>query len=107
LKYNIFGGMAVDGNTGYVGTLMGKLFTIDLTNGHVLSVFEGDGYKKNKARYFDQSDQHLPEVFRIFGNFENVITMYRELGAVFSTPVVAGNHVIYGGADGIVYCLEK
>jgi eukaryotic-like serine/threonine-protein kinase len=107
LKYNIFGGMAVDGNRGYVGTLMGKLFTIDLINGNVMSVFEGDGYKANKDRYFDRSDQHLPQALSIFGNFENVLTMYRELGAVFSTPVVIGNQVIYGGADGILYCLEK
>ena len=107
LNYNIFGGMAVDGNRGYVGTLMGKLFTIDLTNGNILSVFEGESYKVNKAKYFDKSDQYLPQVLRIFGNFENVLTMYRELGGVFSTPALVNNRVIYGGADGILYCLEK
>jgi outer membrane protein assembly factor BamB len=107
VKYNIFGSMALSEGMGYVGTLMGKMFGIDLKTGAVKWIFEGDGYKTNKKKYFDDEDKHPEKVLEKFDNFENVVRMYNELGGVFSTPVVTSDYIVYAGADGGVYCLAR
>jgi outer membrane protein assembly factor BamB len=99
--------MALSEGMGYVGTLMGKMFGIDLKTGAVKWIFEGDGYKTNKKKYFDDEDKHPEKVLEKFDNFENVVRMYNELGGVFSTPVVTSDYIVYAGADGGVYCLAR
>ncbi|SRR5260221_994063 len=107
VKYNIFGGMVMSKSMGYFGTLMGKLFGIDLKTGVIKWTFEGDGYKKHKGKYFTAEDKHLDTIVPTLGNFDNLLKMYQELGAVFSTPSINNDYIIYAGADGIVYCLER
>lgn len=107
VKYNIFGSMALSEGMGYVGTLMGKLFGIDLKTGSIKWTFEGDGYKNNKSKYFDEKDTHPEKVLAKFGNFDNVLRMYQELGGVFSTPAITNDYLVYTGADGYVYCLSR
>ena len=107
LKYNIFGGMALSESMGYVGTLMGKLFGIDLKSGAIKWVFEGDGYKNNKKKYFTHEDKHPENVLAKFDNFDEVLKMYRELGGIFSTPAITADHIVFTGADGFVYCIGR
>lgn len=107
VKYNIFGGMALSESMGYVGTLMGKVFGLDLKTGAIKWEFDGDGYKKNKDKYFNKEDKHPDSVLPSLGNFQNVIAMYNKLGAVFSTPAVSNDYIVFTSADGAVYCLER
>lgn len=107
LKYNIFGGMAIGESMGYVGTLMGKLFGIDLKTGSIKWVFEGEGFKKNGSKYFDKEDKHLEKAVAKFGNFDEVLKMYKELGGIFSTPALTNDYIVFAGADGLIYCLGK
>ncbi len=107
LKYNIFGGMALSESMGYVGTLMGKVFGIDLKTGAIKWTFEGDGYKNNKKRFFDKDDKHPEAVLAKFDNFDEVVKMYHDLGGIFSTPAITSDHMVFTGADGFVYCLGR
>lgn len=106
LKYNIFGNLTVSEKIGFVGTLMGKLFCLDLTTGNVLWIFEGDGYKTNKKKYFNDKDEHPESLYPMFSDFTKVLKMYEDLGAFFSTPVVVSGLIIVAGADGMLYALE-
>jgi eukaryotic-like serine/threonine-protein kinase len=108
LKYNIFGAMKViEGNVGLVGTLMGKLFAIDLNTGKILWTFEGESYKKNRNEYFTASEEHKPEALSKFSDFSMVVKMYHDLGAIFGSPACSGNVIIYAGTDGMVYTLSR
>lgn len=107
VKYNIFGGMALSESMGYVGTLMGKVFGIDLKTGAVKWTFEGEGYKNNKKRFFDKDDKHPESVLAKFDNFDEVLKMYHDLGGIFSTPVVTDDQLLFAGADGYIYCLGR
>lgn len=107
LKYNIFGGMAVGNSMGYVGTLIGKLYGIDLKRGEVKWAFEGEGYRTNREKYFDDNDQHLQTALAKFGNFDEVLKMYRDMGAIFSTPALTASAIVVAAADGHVYCLSR
>jgi outer membrane protein assembly factor BamB len=107
VKYNIFGGMALSESMGYVGTLMGKVFGIDLKTGAIKWTFEGDGYKNNKKRFFDKDDKHPEAVLTKFDNFDEVVKMYHDLGGIFSTPAIASDYMVFTGADGFVYCLGR
>jgi eukaryotic-like serine/threonine-protein kinase len=107
VKYNIFGGMALSESMGYVGTLMGKVFGIDLKTGAIKWTFEGDGYRNNKKKYFNTEDKHPDRVLEKFDNFDEVVKMYHDLGGIFSTPAVTSDHIVYTGADGFIYCLGR
>jgi outer membrane protein assembly factor BamB len=107
LGFNIFGGMAVVNKTGYTGTLMGKLFAIDLSTGKVIRKFTTDGYEKHNRKYFQKDDNFFVEnIGQLLPNGNAILKMYEELGAVFSQPVVAGNKIIFGANDGTIYCVE-
>lgn len=107
VKYNIFGGFAVSQTVGYVGTLMGKLYGIDLKTGAILWSFDGEGYKANGKKYFNAEGKHPDAVLSTFGNFSEVVKMYGALGAIFSTPALTSDRLIFTAADGWTYCLGK
>lgn len=107
VKYNIFGGMAVSGSMGYFGTLAGKIFGIDLKTGAIKWTFEGDGYKNNKNKYFTAEEKHPDKVLAKFANFEELLKVYYELGAVFSTPAITNDYLVFTAADGSLYCLGR
>lgn len=92
---------------GYVGTLMGKVFGIDLKTGAMKWTFEGDGYKNKKKKYFDAEDNHPEKVLEKFDNFDNVLRIYTDLGGVFSTPLVTNDYLVFTAVDGYVYCLAR
>jgi outer membrane protein assembly factor BamB len=92
---------------GYVGTLMVKVFGIELKTGAIKWEFDGDGYKKYGKDYFDKEDKHPDRVLATLGNFENVIKMYHHLGSIFSTPAISNDFIVITSYDGFVYCLER
>ena len=92
---------------GYVGTLMGKLFGVDLKTGAIAWTFEGEGFKNNGQKYFNAESRHPDAVLSKFGNFSEVLKMYGELGAIFSTPAVTNDNIVFTASDGWVYCLGR
>jgi outer membrane protein assembly factor BamB len=107
LGFNIFGGMTIVNNTGYTGTLMGKLFAIDLSTGNVTKTFNTNGYEKYKRKYFQKDDNLFVEnIGQLLPNGDAILKMYEELGAVFSQPVVAGTKIVFAANDGTIYCID-
>ena len=47
LNFNIFGKLAVADSVGYIGTLLGKVYGIDLRSGAIMWTFATDGYEQN------------------------------------------------------------
>lgn len=106
-KFNIFGGCAFGPTTVHFGTLMGRVFGLDRKTGAVRWTFNTEGSRQNHARYFKPDDTFRDDIFAILPTYDDFLLMYYRLGAVFSAPVVAGNRLLVGSADGAVYCLES
>lgn len=107
LNFNIFGKIAVTDTIGYVGTLMGKLFGIDVRTGTVVSTFVTDGYEANHLKYFKPDDSFRDDIFEIVKSDEAFIDVEYEMGAIFSTPAISGELLIVTSADGTIYCLRR
>ena len=107
LGFNIFGGMAIDGQSGYIGTLMGKLFCVDLRTGGIEWTFRTDGYKKYAGKYFQEDDRFfVANIGALLPNGNAMLKMYEQLGAVFSQPLELGGKILFASNDGTLYCLE-
>mgnify|MGYP002784067942 CR=1 FL=1 len=106
-KFNVFGGCAFGPTTVHFGTLMGKIFGLDQKTGAVRWVFATEGYRQHRARYFKPDDTFRDDIRSVIGSYDEFLVMYLRLGAVFSAPVVVGNRLLAGSADGAVYCLES
>lgn len=106
LGFNNFAALAVHERRGYTGTLNGKVFCVDLTSGEILWTFHTDGYRRFASRYFQKDDRYFVEhIGKLLPNGDAILQMYRELGAVFSSPAIEGRRLYVGSADGTVYCL--
>lgn len=107
VKFNVFGAPAIADTSVFIGTLMGKLFGIDRRTGAILWTYETEAYKRNKARYFTENDVYRNDIQQIIRKGEDFITMYYDLGAFFSSPVITGNKLIISSTDGAIYCFNK
>lgn len=108
VQFNIFGPAVAANSMLYFGTLMGKVHGLDRTTGAIRWTFKTDGYQANHARYFPSEDNIVKDDF--YGRVqtpEGYIAALYQLGAVFSSPVIAGNLLIFSSTDGRVYCLRK
>lgn len=106
-QFNIFGGMSFSGASGYFGTLMGKVFSLELKTGAVRWTFTTDGYRQNRERYFKPDDTFRPDIGSIIRVPEDFLQLYYRMGAIFSAPAISDKRIIIGSADGTVYCLEE
>jgi len=107
VSFNIFGGCAITKSMGCFGTLLGKVYGIDLATGKTTWTFTTDGYNNNHLKYFKPDDTYRTDISSIIGSAENIVTLYNEVGAVFSTPLIDGNMVYITSADGNLYALER
>ncbi|MBI5214925.1 MAG: PQQ-binding-like beta-propeller repeat protein [Ignavibacteriae bacterium] len=106
-KFNIFGGCSFTATMGYFGTLSGNLFGFDLKSGAVKWNFTVDGYSKNHLNYLKDDDTYRDDIGSILTSNDAVLTMYNDLGAIFSTPAVTEDKLVITSSDGNVYCLRK
>lgn len=107
LNFNIFGKLAVADSVGYVGTLLGKVYGVDVRSGAIVRTFATDGYEQNHLNYFKPDDSFRDDIFEIVKSDEAFIDVEYEMGAIFSTPALTGNYLIVTSADGTVYCLRR
>jgi outer membrane protein assembly factor BamB len=92
----------------YLGSTQGKLVAVDLDRFAPAWTFETEGMKQHGATY-TKSDG-TPDMVAIFrsdfyddmvGGVDRVMSM----GSILGAPVVIGNEVYFGSADGSVYAL--
>ena len=106
LKFNVFGGVAIKDDVIYVGNLMGKLFAIDKSTGKIQWQFNTESYLKNRHKYFNEGDGYRSDIQSIITKGDDFLTMYYELGAIFSTPVIHSNYLVVTSTDGNIYCFN-
>lgn len=107
LGFNIFGGLAAAESVGYVGTLQGKLYGIDLHTGAVIWTFTTEGYDRNHLRYFKPDDTFRDDIFDIVTSNEAFVGVEHEIGAFFSTPAVTEEYLVATSTDGNVYGFRR
>jgi outer membrane protein assembly factor BamB len=104
----MFSSPTIAGATLYIGSHQGKLNAIDLKTQKVAWSFDTEGFKKNGSAYTkaDGTPNYEAAFFDFF--YDDMITGVQKMmsvGAVLSSPVVAGNTVYVGSTDGNVYAL--
>ncbi len=106
-KFNIFGGCSFTLSMGYFGTLAGNLFGFDMKSGSIKWKYTVDGYTTNHLKYFKEDDSFRDDIGEILKSNDEVLTMYNDLGAIFSAPAIANDKLVITSSDGNVYCLKQ
>ena len=107
LKSQAFGKCALSENMCYTGTVMGKLFGIDVSTGEIKWVFSTEGYNKNHLKYFTSEDEYRDDIFSIIKTDKDYLDMVYSCGAIFSTSAITDNEIIFSSAEGSIYCLGR
>jgi outer membrane protein assembly factor BamB len=106
----MFSSPSIAGNTLYIGSHEGKLIAIDLASQKPAWIFQTDGSKENGAKYTKADGTTNYEA--AFGRdpfYDGMVIGVEKLmtvGAVLSTPAVAGDVVYVGSTDGNLYALN-
>ncbi len=104
--FNVLGGVAVNGLSGYFGTLAGKIIALDLTNGTPIWYTDLDSYSANYSNWMKDGGAFRDDIGKIIRTPLDMIRMYEDLGGVFCTPSLVEDKLIVAGYDGWVYCLS-
>jgi eukaryotic-like serine/threonine-protein kinase len=104
----MFSSPAIAGGTLYIGSNQGRLNAIDLRTQKVAWSFETEDSKKNGPTYTkpDGTPNYEAAFFDFF--YDDMVTGVQKMmavGAILSSPLVAGNIVYVGSTDGNVYAL--
>jgi eukaryotic-like serine/threonine-protein kinase len=107
-QWPLFSSPAIAGETAYIGSHQGKLFAIDLKTQKPAWTFETEASKKNGPAY-TKADS-TPNYEAAFSDFfyDDMVAGVQKLltvGAILSSPVIAGDTIYVGSADGNVYAL--
>ena len=107
----VFASMALAGDILYMGNFAGKLTAIDLKQQKPVWTFETDGAKQNAAA-LTNTDGSIrwetlfpnPNVF--YTDMVLAVNKLFSMGTILSSPVVAGDTVLFGSTDGNLYALQ-
>lgn len=108
-RWPMFSSPAIAGDTLYLGSHEGFLRAIDLRGFTPAWAFETDGHRENGAALTDAKGQ--PDYAAVFREpfYDAVVVGLYELlgvGAVLSSPAIAGDTVYFGSTDGHVYAVH-
>lgn len=104
----LFSSPALAGDRVYIGSHEGKLFAIDLKTQKLAWTFATNGSKKNGATYTKPDGTTNYELAFTDFFYDDMVSGVQKLmtvGAVLSSPVVAGDTVYFGSTDGNLYAL--
>jgi eukaryotic-like serine/threonine-protein kinase len=104
----MFSSPAIAGDMLYIGSHQGKLNAIDLKTQKVAWTFETENSKKNGPTFTmpDGTPNYDAAFFDFF--YDDMIIGVQKMmsvGAILSSPVVAGNTIYVGSTDGNIYAL--
>ncbi len=108
-KWYLFSSPAIAGNMIYLGTTQGKLAAVELSDLNLSWTFQADGSKAHAAEYTKaDGSPDFDAMYRSDFADDMVVGVDRimQLGAILSSPVVAGDTVYVGSADGNLYAIE-
>jgi eukaryotic-like serine/threonine-protein kinase len=107
VKFNIFGPCTTTTTMAYVGTLMGKLFSVNLKDGAVKWVYSTPSHQANRLKYFKADDSFRDDIMNFIKTPADFIGMEYALGAIFSTPAILNDQLVVCSTDGTIYCLKN
>jgi eukaryotic-like serine/threonine-protein kinase len=104
----MFSSPAIAGGTLYIGSHLGKLLAINLKTQKPAWTFETEDSKKNSPTYTkpDGTPNYEAAFFDFF--YDDMVIGVEKMmsvGAILSSPTVAGNVIYVGSTDGNVYAL--
>lgn len=108
-QWPIFSSPSIAGTTLYLAGQDGRLVAIDLNSKKIVWTFQTDGSRKNLAAltHPDGSPNYAAAFTSSF--YDDMIVgvgRMRAVGTILSSPVIAGDAVYIGSADGNLYALE-
>lgn len=105
----LYSSPALAGGMLYVGLTQGKLVAVDLAAFKPAWTFETDGMKEHGPTYTKQDGTpHEEAIYRsdFYDDMVAGVDRMMSMGAIISSPVVVGNAVFVGSADGNLYALR-
>ncbi len=93
----------------FVGSTQGKLVAVDLASFNPAWSFETDGMKEHGAGYTKADGTPNGDAIYVSDFYDDMVAgvgRVMSMGAIISSPVVAGNVVYIGSADGNLYALK-
>lgn len=106
LKFDMFGSCLIADSTGYVGTLNGNLFSVNLNNGNILWAFPTDSNKQNHDQYFTKDEQFNDASLTLLNkDLAGQVPIFYKVGGIFSKPARKDNLLVFTSSEGTVYCL--
>ncbi|MGI8770002.1 MAG: PQQ-binding-like beta-propeller repeat protein [Acidobacteriaceae bacterium] len=108
-QWPIFGSPAIAGKMLYLAGQDGKLSAVDLSNRKVAWSFQSDASLQNLQEHSKaDGSPNYSAAFRssFYDDMLVGISKMHAVGTILSSPVVSGNVVYVGSADGNLYALE-
>jgi len=93
----------------YVGSTQGKLAGVDLASFKPVWTFETEGMREHGAAYTKPDGTPNQEAIYVSDFYDDMVAgvgRIMSMGAIISSPVVAGDVVYVGSADGSLYALQ-
>jgi eukaryotic-like serine/threonine-protein kinase len=105
----LYSSPALAGGMLYVGSTQGKIVGVELASFKPVWSFETDGMKKHGPTYTKADGSPNQEAIYASDFYDDMVVgveRVMSMGAVISSPAVAGKIVYFGSADGNVYALR-
>jgi len=107
LNLNVFGEAAAGNRLVYFGSLDGKLYALDLSNGNIQWTFQTQASKTNWNQVFDRNNHLRKDLFQNpDATAQKVYSTIHSLGSILSTPVLHEGKLYFGSMNGKIYCLH-
>jgi outer membrane protein assembly factor BamB len=108
-KWPMFSSPAAAGNLVYIGSHEGKLLAIDVTQRKAAWIFQTDASRENGPALTmpDGQPNYAAAMQTMF--FDEVVSGIQRMmsvGAILSSPIVAGDSIYVGSADGYLYAIH-
>jgi outer membrane protein assembly factor BamB len=107
-RWLMFSSPAIAGTLAYIGTHEGKVLAIDLAAGKTAWTFQTEASKERGPGVTGPNGQPNYAAVMPTSFYDDIVSGIQKmfsLGAIISSPTVAGNLVLVGSADGSLYAL--
>jgi outer membrane protein assembly factor BamB len=104
----LYSSPAIAGKMMYVGSTQGKLVAVDVDGFAPVWTFETDGMKEHGATYTNaDGSPNQEKIYRsdFYDDMVSGVDRVMSMGSILGGPVLVGNEVYFGSADGNVYAL--
>lgn len=107
-RWYLYSSPALSGNTLYIGSTQGKLVAVGLTEMKPVWSYETDASKLHSTEFVKpDGTPNGPALFHgdFYDDMVSGVERVMSMGSILSSPVVVGNVVYVGSADGNLYAL--